>query len=156
MHPGAACVAFSAPVMMVAPDVKRITSGDGVIRIAGEFDGAERVIHMDLASHDGAEPSVQGHSIGRWEDGTLIIDTTHFADHALGNFSQLPSGPQKHLVERLRLSEDGTRLSYHFELADPEYLAAPVSIELEWAHRPDLAFAPEACDPENARRFIGE
>ncbi len=57
---------------------------------------------------------------------TLVIDTAHFASHKTGNgYTGVPSGPMKHLVERLALDEGGTTLSYSFELRDPEFLAAP-------------------------------
>ena len=66
MHPGARCVPFPAPVLMITPDLKRVTKGDGVIYIDGEFDGARRTIHMNAPTHEGASDSIQGHSIGRW------------------------------------------------------------------------------------------
>jgi hypothetical protein len=156
MNPGKDCVAVPAPFFMLAPDAKSITIEDGVVRIAGEFTAAERVVHIGAAGHDGAEPSVQGHSIGRWEGEALVIDTAAFAPHRTGNADSLPSGPQKHLVERLALSEDKTSLVYHFELSDPEYLAETVVGDVRWDYRPDLTFTAEACDLENARRFIGE
>lgn len=154
MHPGVNCVPFTAPIIMLTPDLKRIVRGDGVILIAGEFDGAQRTIHMNVATHEGALLSTQGHSIGRWEGPALVIDTTQFAYHSLGNAYGLPSGPRKHLLERLTPSADGKSLTYHFELSDPEYLAAPVSGEVRWTYRPDQKFAPLPCDPENARRFL--
>jgi hypothetical protein len=154
MNPGLACIALPAPGFMYIPDVKRIAVEDDLIRIDGEFDGAERVIHLDVATHDGAEPSNQGHSIGRWDGETLVIDTARFAEHAAGNGDGLPSGPRKHLVERLTPTEDRTGLVYSFELIDPDYLAQPVTGEVAWAHRPDLAYAPEPCDLENARRYV--
>ena len=155
MHPGANCVPNPAPVLMITPDLKRITRGDGVILIDGEFDGAQRTIHMKVPNHDGAPTSVQGHSIGRWEGKSLIIDTTQFAYYALGNGYGLPSGVQKHLVERLTPGVDGASLTYHFEMSDPEFLAAPVQGDVQWVFRPNLQYAPLKCDPENARRFTG-
>jgi hypothetical protein len=152
-HPGANCVPFPAPTFMYTPDLKRITSHPGAILIDGEFDGAQRTIHMDAATHDGAPDSIQGHSIGRWEGKALVIDTTHFAQHLLGNAYGLPSGPRKHLLERLTPGADGKSLTYHFELTDPEFLAAPVVGDVQWVFRPDRSYAPEKCDPENARRF---
>src|SRR5262249_52184357 len=97
--------------------------------------------------------SIQGHSIGHWEGKTLVIDTARFASHASGNAYGLPSGAGKHLVERLTLDADGTTLAYHFELADPEFLAAPVTADLRFVFRPDLKYAPPKCSRENARRF---
>ena len=152
MHPGANCVPYSAPVFMLTPDLKRITKGDGVILIDGEFDGAQRTVHMDISTHDGAPVSVQGHSVGRWEGKSLVIDTTHFTDNAMGNAYGLPSGAGKHLVERLTPDGKGA-LTYHFELSDPEFLAAPVAGDVQWVFRPNVAYAALKCDLENARRF---
>jgi hypothetical protein len=154
MHPGAQCVPNPAPVLMITPDLKRITKGDGVILIDGEFDGAQRTIHMNLSTHDGARASIQGHSIGRWEARTLVIDTTRFADYALGNGYGLPSGARKHLVERLTPAADGRSLTYHFEMTDPEYLAVPVKGDVQWVFRPNVNYAPLKCNLENARRYI--
>jgi Family of unknown function (DUF6152) len=153
MHPGANCVPYSSPFLMTAPDLKRITKGDGVILIDGEFDGAQRTIYTNISTHEGAPFSIQGHSLGRWEGKSLVIDTTRFADHAMGNAYGLPSGARKRLVERLTPDGKGA-LTYHFELSDPEYLAAPVVGDLQWVSRPNLVYAPPKCDLENARRFL--
>jgi hypothetical protein len=138
---------------MYVPDLKRITTTDSAITIAGEYDAAVRTVHLDAADHDGATPSLHGHSIGRWEGETLVIETAAFAAHRIGNAFGVPSGSQKRLVERLTRHPDGTGLTYRFELSDPEFLAAPVTGEVRWAYRPDTAFAPEQCTRESARRF---
>jgi hypothetical protein len=155
MLPALQCVASPAPYFMFILDVKRITTGEDAITVVGDYEGGERTIHMNLADHTGATPSVQGHSVGRWEGDTLVIDTTHFTPLAMAHAYGVPSGVRKHLVERLTRNADGTRIAYHFELSDPEFLAAPITGEAEWAYRPDLELALEACDPETARRFTG-
>ncbi|HEY2678159.1 MAG TPA: DUF6152 family protein [Steroidobacteraceae bacterium] len=152
MHPGANCVPNPAPVFMITPDLKRITKTDKAILVDGEFDGAQRTIHMDVSTHEGATPSIQGHSIGRWEGKTLVIDTALFTYHVMGNSYGLPSGTQKHLVERLTPDGKGG-LTYHFVLTDPQYLAAPVEGDVQWVFRPSLAYAPPKCDLDNAKRF---
>ncbi len=151
-HPGANCVPYSAPVFMLTPDLKRITKGDGVILIDGEFDGAQRAIHMNVSTHASAPFSIQGHSIGRWEGKSLVIDTTHFADNAMGNAYGLPSGAGKHLIERLTPDGKGA-LTYHFELSDPEFLAAAVAGDVQWVYRPNVTYAALKCDLDDARRF---
>jgi hypothetical protein len=153
MSPGASCIPYQVPGTMIAPDVKRITIEGRTIRIAGEFDNLERVVHLDATSHAGVAPSLQGHSIGRFEDDTLVIDTAAFAPNPAGNAFRLRSSAQKHLTETFALDAEGTGLVYTFEVTDPEVLAAPFSGRIQWAYRPDLAFAPLACDLENARRF---
>ena len=155
MSPAVNCVPYTAPTTMVLPDTKQISLRNGLIVIREEFDGGQRTIHLDQSTHDGAIPSHQGHSIGKWEGDTLVIDTSHFAYHGLGNGLGVPSGPTKHLVERLTRSADGTSLTYRFELEDPQYLKAPRTGEVKWFFRPDMPFAPEPCNLDNARRFLG-
>jgi hypothetical protein len=142
-----------APVLMITPDLKRITAGEGVILIAGEFDGAQRTIHMEVSVHESAAASIQGYSIGHWESKTLVIDTSRFANYALGDGYGVPSGAGKRLMERLTPAADGASLSYHFELSDPEFLAAPVAGDVQWVFRPNMTYAPLKCDLNNARRF---
>jgi hypothetical protein len=158
MSPAIDCIPLPAPTATIVPDVKRISVEDGSIRIAGEFDSGERVIHLidsEAKPHSAApQSSIQGHSIGRWESKALVIETSAFAPHALGNGLGLESSPAKRLVERLTLDDDGTGLAYEFELTDPEMLAAPVTGTIRWVYRPDLAFMPEPCNRENARRFL--
>lgn len=156
MLPGIECTPYASPFLMVLPDVKVIEVEDNLVRIRSDFEGIERVVHMDVDSHDGAAFSLQGHSIGRWDGDTLVVDTTRFAEHRVGNAMGVPSSMSKHLVERFSLNADGRSLTYRFELEDPEYLASAVTGEVRWMYAPDLTYAPAECDLENARRFIGD
>jgi hypothetical protein len=155
MLPGIECTPYPSPFLMVLPDVKVIEIENDVVRIRSEFEGIERIVYMDVESHDGAALSLQGHSIGWWEGDTLVVDTTHFSAHRVGNAMAVPSSTRKHLVERFSLNADGESLTYRFELQDPEYLATPVTGEVRWTYARDSTYAPAQCDVENARRFIG-
>ncbi len=156
MNPQIRCMARSTPWFMVFPSVQKIEVGDASVSIRSEYGAIERTVHMDVASHDGATASYHGHSIGRWEGEVLVVDTAHFPDHRSGNARGVPSGSQKHLVERFELSPDRERLIYRFRLEDPEYLLEPVTGVVQSTYRPDLEFAPVECDLENARRFVGD
>src|SRR5262245_30259993 len=153
MSPALECIPQPAPFLMYVPNIMRITTRERAITIEGEYEATQRTIHIDLADHEGAAPSLHGHSIGRWDGGTLIIDTAAFATHRTGNAAGVRSGAQKHLVERLTRSGDGTALTYRFELTDPEFLSAPVTGEVQWAYRPAIAFERNECNPKAARRF---
>ena len=151
------CVSLNAPFLMAWPDLKQIEVGDKttVIR-AALIDNTERVVHMNVNSHAGAKPTNQGHSIGRFEGGVLIVDTAEFSAHASGIRTGVPSGQGKHLVERFQLSPDRSRLTYSYELQDPEYLTKPVTGSVEWIYRPDLKYVGYKCDRELARRFLSK
>jgi hypothetical protein len=156
MNPQLQCIPRTAPWLMIFTGVHEIEIGETLTTIRTEYDTVERSVHMNLATHDGAQVTHQGHSIGRWEGEVLVVDTTHFADNRSGNARGIRSGSQKHLVERFEFSPDRTRLTYRFELEDPEYLSAPVTGEVQSVYRPELEFEPVACDREAAGRFAGD
>ena len=126
-----------------------------IIRIDG-MDDAVRTVHLNLTDHPAnVEPSLLGHSIGRWEDESLLIDTVGFKPNRQGVAFGIPSSALKHMTEQLSLTADRRQLQYQFTLEDPEYLASPVSFSMVWEHRQDLE--PSAgCDPAIARRFLDE
>lgn len=155
-NPGVGCVALQAPFQMVWTDLKSIEIDGATVALRSALNvGVERIVHLDQTTHDGAPFTNDGYSIGRFENGVLVVDTRNFSDHPSGNRDGVPSGAQKHLVERFELSADRTTLTYSFRLEDPEYLAAPFEGSASWAHRPDLEYTAEKCDLENARRFLG-
>lgn len=154
MNDAANCAQMAAPFFMIVPDIKKIEVQDDIIRFTGDYDGAERQIFMGLENHDGAVFSSQGHSIGRWEDSTLVIDTTHFADDFMGNGWALPSGSQKHLLEYLTLNDDMRSLTYRFELTDPEFMTLPFTGTVQWKYGTNTDFVVDECDLRSAQRFL--
>lgn len=151
------CIPVTAPMLMLYPVTNQIEIAGDVAHMRIDWMDSERVVYMDGRGHpqSGAR-SWHGHSIGRWDGETLVIDTTHFADHSDGNFMTVPSGAGKHLVERLTLTEDRRHLKYDVELTDPEWLTAPVTHSALFDYRPELAPSGLPCDPEAARRFLTE
>lgn len=67
--------------------------------------------------------------------------------------SSVPSGRQKHAVERYTLLEGGTRMAVEFMLEDPEYLAEPMTHSRELTHVPQLEMTRFDCDPDATNMF---
>jgi hypothetical protein len=152
VNPGQNCVPQTVPFVMVWPALQSIQIGDEVTEIQSEW--GSRRIFMNVESHEGAAPGVQGHSIGSWDGDVLVVDTARFTPHRSGHGGGLPSGPGKHLVERFELSADRSRLVYTYEVEDPEYLIEPMRGSMELVYRPDLSPVIVPCDPEVARRYL--
>jgi hypothetical protein len=51
-----------------------------------------------------------------------VIDTIGFEADSSGLGLNVPAGPRKHLVERLTLADDRTRLRYEVTVEDPDFL----------------------------------
>jgi len=156
-YPPAACLAFPTPVLSQLPYLYEIEILDDRVLITSEFYAVERTIYTDGRVHpaDGVR-TIQGHSIGRWEGTTLIVDTRLFADFRLAHGPGVPSGAQKHTIERFSRSADGTELEIEIFIEDPEFIAESYTASIAWSYAPDRQMEPFDCDQENARSFIVE
>ena len=84
-----------------------------------------RVIYMDGRGHPAnLTPGYFGHSTGRWEGDTLVIDTVGFNERFWMNRDGLPHTSQLHLVERLT-RVDFENLNYEVTIDDPGAYTAP-------------------------------
>ena len=141
-RPAAFCIAPPTPQLMAMPYLNEVVLEPDRVLLRNEFFNVERVVYMDGREHPAnGERTIQGHSIGHWEGDTLVVDTALFADHRApirGRNEGVPSGSQRHVVERYRLGDDGTRMLIDFVVEDPEYLAEPFVGTLQWVFTPEL------------------
>ncbi len=148
------CMPFSAPRIMVIPVRTEIEVLADRVVLRIDWLDVERVIYLDGRAHPAnGDRTLQGHSIGHWDDDSLVIDTTLFSQDSMGDYG-LPSGQDRHIEERLTLSDNGESLNYEFVLGDSEYLSAPLSGGGVWDYRPDLQPSAVDCDLEAARRNL--
>ncbi|HTP39319.1 MAG TPA: hypothetical protein VMI92_07060 [Steroidobacteraceae bacterium] len=94
----------------------------GLILILGAPDYYQvlRRVYMDGRAHDDPDPTYFGHSIGRWEGKTLVIDTVGFLPEELLT-EGLPSYGKTHIVERYRLLAPG-KLQLDLKVSNPALL----------------------------------
>ncbi|HXC59441.1 MAG TPA: DUF6152 family protein [Steroidobacteraceae bacterium] len=149
------CIPVGAPQVMMYPTANRIEVGKDEVKLHIDWMGAERVVYMD-GRKPPVKPTMQGFSTGKWEGTTLVVDTSHFAEHREGLALGIPSGLGKHLVERFSLIDEGRHINYEFVLEDPEYLTAPVKQSLLWNYSPDLKPSGVKCDVKSASRYLKE
>lgn len=128
----------------------------GKIHLNHEFLPLQRVVHLDMDHHpEDVEPSIVGHSIGHFEDDTLVVDTARFEPEKWGLVPGLDSSDQKHVIERYRLIDEGHRMSVQATIEDPVYLREPMSVEYTWQHTPTYEVTPYvACDPDAAAKHL--
>ncbi len=115
---------FNAPGFEIVdvPEVKNIF----ILNIAGPH--SWRVIYMDGRAHppaDDLRPTFLGHSIGHWEDDTLVIDTVGFNEKIWGAGS-FPTTAKLHIVEKISRPNLKT-LTYEMTIDDPGAYTKPWS-----------------------------
>jgi hypothetical protein len=149
------CIPIGAPALMFYPVANTITVQRDRVVMKVDWMDSERVIYLDGRKHPAAtETSLLGHSVGRWEGSTLVVETTNFKEHANGLSTALPSGTKKKLTERFSLGPDGKTLVYSGTVEDPDYLVKPVEWSGHWEYRPNMPHSNEKCDVEVARKFL--
>ena len=102
----------------------RITQDENAIRIQYGAPGIDRTIHLNETEHPAdLEPSITGHSIGRWENDVLIVDTVGFKPGVLSADTSTMHSGGLHVVERFSLDRSSGALALRREYVaeDPAY-----------------------------------
>ncbi|MFL2546007.1 MAG: DUF6152 family protein [Candidatus Rariloculaceae bacterium] len=153
-NPVSECVPYPLPTIIAAPYLNEIEILDDRILVRSEFFGVERTFFTDGRPHpENGTRTNQGHSIAWWEGEVLVVDTTLYADYRAGNRSGIPSGAQKHSVERYELSADGKQLLINYVIDDPEFMVDPMMGIMVWDYAPDRELIPIGCDTQNATLY---
>ena len=118
--------------------------------------GAHRVIYMDGRKHPvDPLPTWWGHSIGRWEGDTLVIDTIGYNDKFWFDSRGTPHTEQLHTIERWTRPNYGTLVD-EFTLDDPGALSKPVQLKFTAKlMRPDLDLMEFICNENNQAGIAG-
>jgi hypothetical protein len=99
--------------------INRITQRGDAIAIEYGRD-LVRTIHMTMDAHPAAiAPSRAGHSIGRWDGDTLVVDTVGFEPGIVGGSVAHTAG--LHVVERFSLDAATMSLRRDYTAEDPAY-----------------------------------
>ena len=112
-------------VPRIGPPDKIVQTNKEVIFLYEDIAGAAfRVIALN-AKHiaDQIEESYFGHSIGKWEGDTLVVDTIGFNDDTWISDDGSFHTPKLHVVERLK--RKGVQIEYDVVVEDPDVLAEP-------------------------------
>jgi hypothetical protein len=127
-------------------DVNRIEQTADAITLRYGSMGLERTVHLNLDAHPGdVAPSRAGHSIGRWEGDTLVVDTIGFEPGILLADGRVPHSGQLHVVERFTLDKDGRALRRTFTATDPVYFEGEYK-GADTVYVADVPYQPIACD----------
>jgi hypothetical protein len=106
----------------------RITQSPGYVAIEIEMLGGTRVIPTDGRQH--VSSSIRqwmGHSTGRWEGDTLVVETTNFSDKVLYR----GAAENLHLVERIRRIGQN-ELEYRVTVSDPSTFTRPWTLAIPY------------------------
>jgi len=123
--------------------VNRITQSDTAVTIEYGRAGLVRTIHLNTAHPENLQPTRTGHSVGRWENDVLVVDTVGFLAGMLA--LEVPHGGDLHVVERFALNGDGTVLARDYAASDPDYFVGDYR-GTDVTPRSAVPFVIDVCD----------
>jgi hypothetical protein len=139
-----------------------IREGNNIV-LHHEWMDVRRVIHMNMKEHPKNGPrSSLGHSIGRLEGDTLVIETANYSAGVLNQYVEQPGQPTKGLlhsaaltsVERLAFDASRQRLVVEIDLTDPEFFKQPFPRSRNEYAPSALKIEPFNCSPEGVTGTI--
>ena len=137
--PGAFCVGTGMPGAMLSTvgyPMEIVQHGDLILVV---FELHTEVRHIYLTARVAEEdllPERNGHSVGRWEGDTLIVETTHLKESV--EQTRYPHSDRAKIVEEYRLiEEDGHKvLTVRMTMTDPAWYTEPIKVERRWSLMP--------------------
>lgn len=120
------------------------------IAFIGQKDREVRRVLMNSSHPKNLRPTYTGHSVGRWEGNTLVIDTIGYSDKGQLDEVGNPQSTQLHVVERLTKSADGTMLTNELTITDPVYYTRPFTVTRSFRRAPGARILDFDC-AENPR-----
>jgi hypothetical protein len=134
-----------------------IVRDGGNVVLHHEWMDVRRVVHLDMKDHPKGGPrSSLGHSIGRFDGDTLVIETGNYSAGVLNQYVEQAGQPTKGLlhsaaltsIERLHLDAARQRLVVEIDLVDNDFFKQPFPrATMEFAAS-DLKIEPFNCSRE--------
>jgi hypothetical protein len=149
------CNPYGMPRMMaVASYPVEFLQTPGQVTIVTEAFSEVRRVYMNQPQQPIEEtpPGYYGHSVGRWEGETLVIDTIGIKESVPG-YSNIPHSNQMRITERIRLVTPDV-LHDQITIEDPVVLEKPVVYTLAYRRLPGYKMVEFVC--ENNREYLDE
>lgn len=142
--PTSHCLPGSVPFSaLIAPF--KIIQTPKVIAILLEDNNPPRQVHLDGRAHPPDPwPSWMGYSVGKWDNGTLAVDTIGFNDRAWLDAAGHPRSEKMHIVERFRRRDFG-HMDLELTIDDPKMYTRPFTVKTGFRLLPDTDILESVC-----------
>jgi hypothetical protein len=113
-----------------------------------------RQVFLDGRDHPvDPNPTWMGHSVGKWEGDTLVVDTIGFNDRSWIN--EYPHTEQLHMTERYRRVDFG-HLENRVTFEDPGTFTKPWNMNLTWDLAPQEELIEFVCENNKPEHMVGK
>ena len=145
------CWPAGVPIMMTRVWPIAMIQLPTAVYMIQELMNSLRIIYLDGRQHtdpDVAVPSFNGESIGRWEKDTLVVDTKYFVPDHHWIDSGIPGSDALHIVERIRMINEGRTLEIEYTLTDPKSWEGDWKMTKRWQRTDTRDISEVECLPD--------
>ena len=153
--PALRCAVLGLPRLFGAPNPMEIIDAGPYYLMTFEVSAgnSQRRIFMDGREPPAeTRPSMNGFSVGRWDNGSLVIETTHLIPGWLDGSGLAYSGAETRIVETWTPSDDELTMERTMVIHDPRY-TEPL-IRRRGSARANLDVTERVCDPDSFYRDL--
>jgi len=146
--PSERCLPHSIPKTYLIAEPTKIVQTPALIAILHEeFNNYRQVFTDGRQFPANLDRRWMGHSTGKWEGDTLIVDTRGFVDETWLDFGGHPATDALHVVERYRRRDFG-HMDIQFTFDDPKAYTKPWTVTVPFDLLPDTELIEQICDNE--------
>jgi hypothetical protein len=149
------CQPSSSPALQYDPYFMEVIQWPDRVLLRYEKDDQLRTVWLDGRKPSAVDYGLQGFSVGKYEKGALMVETTHFVFDITGfdDYNGIPSSTQKRVLERYW--REGEELRATVTVEDPMFLRKPTSYTTRWLPAPKgYKLLAWDCDPESSRASV--
>ena len=135
---------------------RKLVQTPGLLIVMNEPDTSYRQIFTDgrpLPAKD-ADPWWYGYSVGRWEDDTLVVETTGFRDDGWLDIIGNPLTNAGRMTERFRRPNFGA-LEIDITIDDPKAYTKPFTVRVSQRIMLDTELIEFICEDRDATHYVG-
>lgn len=148
-QPDVRCNSIGLPALTTYSFPFEIIKSENRFTIIYEYQSRVRRIWMDGYQPNEFMPaSRMGHSNGRWDGSTLVIETTNL-EKTVRDFRGELISENAQIIERYELNESGNTLTLVVTVHDPENYSRPPVRRRQWVRDDSADIFPYNCDPDS-------
>ena len=149
------CMPFGLIRSMNSPDPIQIMQDEKQIALLYEQNTWFHMVYIDGRQHPKTRdlvPTWFGHSIGHWEEDTLVVDTVGFNGYTRLDTIGHPHSDQLHVVETFRRT-DPNHMDYTITIDDPKTYTKSWTNKRTFTLRKDWEIMEYSCEENNKDLF---
>ena len=147
------CLPFGLPLNSMLSEPVKIIQSPRLTAILYEADDKYRQIYTDgrTLPKEFDQPAWNGHSVGKWDRDTLVVETAGFNDKSALDYIGHPHSEALRVVERYHRRDFG-HLDVEMTFDDPTMYTKPFSIKVTWDLWPDSDIFEFVCNENEKDR----